>query len=149
MRGSCRQIGSTTAWFFRGHGTWEKRLRGVVIDAKVVALLKEAWRPADIHETLKAATGLPTRTVQRRDAQNAIKCFLKLVRSSIASRRSSFGAAKEPRSSPDSASYLVHVGRLQVGLGAMRKHGTPKGQCDRKTVIVYVNIIKWYLDSTA
>lgn len=58
----------------------KKRLKGIVIDGKVVPLLKELGANADNHAVLHAAKGIRTRVVTNRDAQNAIRMFLKLVR---------------------------------------------------------------------
>lgn len=58
----------------------KKRLRCVVIDAKVVALLKETERPSDEHEVLSGVTGLDMRIVRNRHTQNALRMFFKMVR---------------------------------------------------------------------
>lgn len=65
----------------------KKRLAGIVIDAKVIALLKESVEASDQHDVLDDATGLATRIMATRELQNAIKMFLKLVISCISVRR--------------------------------------------------------------
>lgn len=63
----------------------KKRLKGVVIDGKVVALLKDLGPASDNHQILQVAKGIRTRVVTNCVAQNAMRLFIKLVRSVLAS----------------------------------------------------------------
>lgn len=66
-----------------------RRLNSVMIDAKVVPLLKDMDQYGYCHDTLRVtpASGLESRIVCTRDTKNALRMFLKTVRSCISQAR--------------------------------------------------------------
>lgn len=120
-----------------------KRLSSVVIDAKVVPLLKDMEKFGDPHETLRVTPGLQSRIMRTTETKNALRLFLKTVRSSIAqARRMDFGNERSGRCEQ----YEMCDGQLYIRLGAMSKHGKTKRQCSRSSIIDYIGIIRWYID---
>lgn len=63
----------------------KKIFKGVVIDGKVVALLKELGPASDNHDILQSEKGIRTGVVTNRDTQNALRLFFKLTRSVLVS----------------------------------------------------------------
>lgn len=105
-----------------------------MVDAKVVPLLKESKSDCDKHGVLQAVTGLRTRIVPKRDRQNTIKCFMKLLRSCIVSRRSTKnGLTVAAMQSTDT--YRLTYGTFRVKLVGLERYGTTKAQCQRSKVI--------------
>lgn len=78
-----KQLVSKQLGFEESQNRGLKRLRSVVVDAKVMSLLKETRPKNDEHEVLIGVTGLSTRMVNKRDNQNAIKILLKTVWNAI------------------------------------------------------------------
>lgn len=114
----------------QAHG--KKRLKGVVVDAKVVALLKYCKTPSDSHDVLKAVGGIPTRVIFNRDTQNAMRYFVKLVRACIANKKNGgHGETSDIRSE----NYIFRGGYLYIRLLGMTKYGATKGQCERAKVL--------------
>lgn len=128
----------------------KKRLRGLVIDAKVVALLKETEGPSDEHDVLSGVSGLKIRIVRNRPTQNALRMFLNAVRSSIARARN-----KRASGCMDGTGNLyyklfsVKDRYMYIRLEVMRQHASSKGQSDVRKVAQYSNIIRWYIDNDA
>lgn len=127
----------------------KKRLSGVVIDSKVIALLKESGEATDEHDELHAVNGLSTRVVPTRDLQNAMKLFIKLVRSCIGMRRGARqNAGVDSSTKMGKDRFRVRNRKLYVRLGAIVYYCTTKGQMERMKVIEYIKIIRCYVDST-
>lgn len=120
----------------------------MVIDAKVIALLKESRKATDGHDVVHAVSGISTQIISTRDFQNALKGFTLLVRSCIVRRRgkqgNEMGFIGELISGIER--YILRDGKLYIRLGAMIHHGTTKGQMEHGKVIEYINVIRWYIN---
>lgn len=110
-----------------------RRLNSVVVDAKVIPLLKDGGVCTDVHDLLHATTGLKPVIVRTRVNQSAVKNFIKLVRSCIGSaRRMVF--QENGNAANRSEDYVIEEECLFIRLGAMKKHASTKNQCTRAKV---------------
>lgn len=104
-----------------------KRLKSVVVDAKVVALLKDGETERDEHDIIHSGNSLSNRIIKNRHTQNAMCMFLKTVKRAGHWRRQGAALLR----STSSAKVLkngsfVKDGKLFVRLGGMSRHGTTK-----------------------
>lgn len=99
-----------------------KRLHSVVIDGKVIALLKDGGSIDDRHNVLRGVTVLDSKIVPNRMMQNAIILLLKGVRNYITRHRNLRGKGKQ--GNPDeteSDGYAVVDNYIYVRILDMRK----------------------------
>lgn len=107
------------------HGSF-KKLLGVVIDAKVVHLLKEGHEVNDCHDQLTSVTGLKTKMIGNRETQAAVKLFIKTVVSKIkrkAMRGAAGGHPEDPSEDGDAVNFMLCRGdTMYFRLSAMKHH---------------------------
>lgn len=112
-----------------------KRLKGVVVDGKVVALLKDLGQACDSHEGLQSTKGISTRVVSNREATNAICVLLKLARS-VAARIRSNGYNGNVRSVCNSGEtmFISRNGICHMRLTSLLKYASTKAQAKKSKI---------------
>lgn len=130
-----------------------KRLRNVVIDAKVKGLLKDSSYIRDHHDVLTGAPGLKVRIFSQRFTQNAITALIKTVCSCVSKvrkvRAQTVGDDARSMKSigkPEDG-YMVRREYLIVSLWDMRRN--MKGKSVDTRLDEYIQVIKWFIDNTA
>lgn len=125
-----------------------KRIHSVVVDAKVMALLKDGDGEHDAHDVLTAAKGLNTCIVRKRDNQNAIKILVKTIRHVISNHRNR-RVSRMSVSTETPEGYEQHEGYLRIRLWDMAKFGSTKVQTTRSKVKEYISISRWLVDNNS
>lgn len=121
-----------------------KRLHSVVVDAKIMSLLKESRPEDDKHDVVTGVTGLTTRIIKKRNNQNALKLMMKTVRHAISRHRNRRSVGAEARMDGGDMFEVVN-GHLRLGLWDIGQHGSTKAQCARPKVLDYISICRWYV----
>lgn len=136
-----------------------KRIHSVVVDAKVIGLLKDNGPVTDCHDVLTGAPGLNARILSNRPTQNAINMFIRTVRACISKQRN-VRAVCVPATAAETgtvgngdrgrspAGYIVKDDRFHVRLSEMRRHGQGKKSVSRTKLREYISIVKWFIDKT-
>lgn len=136
------QLGSSEE---EAHG--RKRLKGVVVDGKVVALLKDLGACSNSHDVLKSTPGIAFRLVTNREAQNEMRMFSKLFRSVTAAMTArGRDLHTDAVHSAGGARYIVVHGVCHICVGALLKHGNTRTQRKASKLTNYVAIIKAGVD---
>lgn len=125
-----------------------KRLTGVVIDAKVVHLLKDGNVVNDQHSVLNSINGVNTKVVGNRENQQAVKLFIKMVHSEM-KKSSSVGSGQEEfRTGSDEGGQVKGMkkeGTMDFSLNAMKKHVSKKAKNNDRKMKQYIDIIRFYV----
>lgn len=119
-----------------------KRLRGVVIDAKPVYLLKGGNEGKDKHDELTSVAGMKTKVIGNSETQAAIKLFLRTVRAQM-NKRNSLPALLSNGTVRNDVNGLMIDGEKSFvfRLSCMYDHGGKKGDGVMEKVKNYINII--------
>lgn len=131
-----------------------KRIRSVVIDAKVVGLLKDDNASCDRHDVLTGAPWLKVRMLPKRPLQDTITIFVKTLRNCILKVRNKKtvvvtykGNNYTDDCSPDDG-YMVRREHLFVRLQEMRGNCSTKGQKKATKLTEYMSTIRFLIDGT-
>lgn len=129
-----------------------KRFHSIVIDATFIGILKKYKRATDRHDTLHAASGLQARLLTNRKAKDAVKMFLKLVRSCITRQRNrcaTAGQAVQQDGGGDSTANNGHIvcsEYLHISLAEMKKHGARNTRSTAANISDGIATVRWYVD---
>lgn len=133
-----------------------KRLHSVVIDAKVIGLLKKSGELTDHHDVLSGVSRLQVRLSAKRPPQNAVVMFIKNVRNCISKVRNQRivqcgrgSSASFNKIGGFEEGYMIRRNHLFVRLSDMKNHGNTSAQKTDSNVMKLIGIIRWYINNTA
>lgn len=129
-----------------------KRLKGIIIDTKVVPLLKEGTKDEDSNDVLQSVSGLNRKIITNRDRQNVLRLLLKPVKWTVNHRKSdAVSSSVNGNGSSDVLRQLLVRNTNRNGLffvrdGIMKRQSCTKIQREKVKVIEYINIVRYYID---